>query len=127
MPREPRPPDPLSRLLGLDLVGRRPGYARLECEVRAEHCNAYGHAHGGLLFSLADTAMGVASNTHGPRAVGLAASIHLTRAARVGETLVAEATELSLGPRAASYEVQVRAGTRLLAAFTGTVYRQRDG
>lgn len=127
MPSSPRAPDPLSRLLGFDLVERRPGYARLEGAVRQEHCNAYGNAHGGFVFSLADTAMGVASNTHGPRAVALAASIHLTRPARVGETLMAEATELSLGPRAASYEVKVRAGPRLVAAFTGTVYRQGDG
>ena len=127
MPPEPRAPDPLSRLLGFDLVERRPGYARLEGAVRPEHCNAYGNAHGGFVFSLADTAMGVASNSHGPRAVALAASIHLTHPARVGETLVAEATELSLSPRAASYEVEVRAGARLVAAFTGTVYRQRDG
>jgi acyl-CoA thioesterase len=127
MPPESRAPDPLSRLLGFELVERRVGYARLEGSVRPEHCNAYGNAHGGFVFSLADTAMGVASNAHGPRAVALAASIHLTRPARVGETLVAEATELSRGARAASYEVEVRAGTRLVAAFTGTVYRQGDG
>jgi phenylacetic acid degradation protein PaaD len=122
-----RAPDPLSSLLGFSLVERRPGYARLEGAVRPEHCNAHGNAHGGFVFSLADTAMGVASNTHGPRAVALAASIHLTRPARVGETLVAEATELSLGPGAASYDVEVRAGRKLVATFTGTVYRQRDG
>jgi acyl-CoA thioesterase len=127
MPSELRAPDPLSRLLGFDLVERRPGYARLEGAVRPEHCNAHGNAHGGFVFSLADTAMGVASNTHGPRAVALAASIHLTRTARVGDTLVAEATELSLGPGSASYDVEVRTGSKLVATFTGTVYRQRDG
>jgi acyl-CoA thioesterase len=119
-----RAPDPLSRLLGFELVQRRPGYARLEGMVRDEHCNAHGNAHGGFVFSLADTAMGVASNSHGPRAVALVASIHLTRPARVGEHLVADATELSRGEDTASYEVAVSAGKRLVAAFTGTVYRQ---
>lgn len=124
MPSGSRAPDPLSSLLGFELVERRQGYARLEGTVRPEHCNAFGSAHGGFVFSLADTAMGVASNTRGPRAVALAASIHLTHPARVGELLVAEATELSLGSETASYEVAVRAGRRLVAAFTGTVYRQ---
>jgi phenylacetic acid degradation protein PaaD len=119
-----RAPDPLSALLGFELAERSPGYARLEGTVREEHCNAYGNAHGGFVFSLADTAMGVASNSHGPRAVALAASIHLTRPARVGEHLVADATELSRNEETASYEVAVRAGHRLVAAFTGTVYRQ---
>jgi acyl-CoA thioesterase len=117
-------PDPLSALLGFMLVERRPGYARLEGQVLPEHRNAHGSAHGGLVFALADTAMGVASNTHGPRAVALAASIHLTHPARVGEVLVAEATELSRDDATASYEVSVRAGDRLVATFTGTVYRQ---
>jgi acyl-CoA thioesterase len=117
-------PDPLSALLGFTLVERRPGYARLEGEIRPEHRNAYGTAHGGVVFSLADTAMGVASNSHGPRAVALAASIHLTHPARVGEFLVAEATELSRDASTASYEVSVRSGDRLVATFTGTVYRQ---
>jgi acyl-CoA thioesterase len=117
-------PDPLSALLGFELVERRPGYARLEGTVRSQHCNAHGNVHGGFVFSLADTAMGVASNSHGPRAVALAASIHLTRPARVGELLVAEATELSLDSGTASYDVAVRAAERLVAAFTGTVYRQ---
>jgi acyl-CoA thioesterase len=119
-----RAPDPLSALLGFELVERRPGYARLEGTVRSEHCNAHGNVHGGFVFSLADTAMGVASNSHGPRAVALAASIHLTRPARVGDLLVAEATELSLDSGTASYDVAVRAAERLVAAFTGTVYRQ---
>jgi acyl-CoA thioesterase len=117
-------PDPLSALLGFTLVERRPGYARLEGEVRPEHRNAYGSAHGGLVFALADAAMGVASNTHGPRGVALAASIHLTHPARVGERLVAEATELSRDDATASYEVSVLTGHRLVATFTGTVYRQ---
>jgi acyl-CoA thioesterase len=117
-------PDPLSALLGFTLEERRPGYARLRGEVRLDHRNAHGSAHGGVVFALADTAMGVASNTHGPRAVALAASIHLTHPARVGEVLVAEATELSLSAGTASYEVSIRARGRLVAAFTGTVYRQ---
>jgi phenylacetic acid degradation protein PaaD len=119
-----RAPDPLSHLLGFELVELRPGYARLEGTVRHEHCNAHGSVHGGFVFSLADTAMGVASNSHGPRAVALVASIHLTHAARVGERLVAQASELSRGEETASYEVTVHAGRRLVAAFTGTVYRQ---
>ena len=117
--------DPLSRLLGLELEASGPGRARLRATVRPEHCNMHGTAHGGFVFSLADTALAVASNSHGPVALALVASIHFTRAVRPGAQLVAEAREVSLTRSSAVYEVEVRLeGGDTVALFTGTVHRR---
>jgi acyl-CoA thioesterase len=121
------PRDALSRLLGFVLLEEGPGRARVQGEVRAEHCNVHGTAHGGFVFSLADEAFAVASNSHGPQAVALVASIHFTASVGAGDTLVAEAREISLGPRTATYEVTVTSTDRMVALFTGTVYRRAAG
>ncbi len=117
-------PDPLSTLLGFELQETSPGYARLKATVGPEHRNQQGSAHGGFVFALADTALAVAANSHGPEAVAISASIHYTRPARVGDVLVAEAEEISRSTRVASYRISVRAGTELVAAFMGTVSRR---
>jgi acyl-CoA thioesterase len=92
--------------------------------VRPEHSNFHGSAHGGFIFSLADTVFAVASNSHGPRAVAIAASLHFSRPAGPGETLVAEARESSLGRRTATYEVTIAREDEVIATFIGTVYRR---
>jgi acyl-CoA thioesterase len=123
-PRRADHPDQLSELLGFQLIEQGAGFARVRAEVSAEHTNQHGTAHGGFVFALADTAFSVASNSHGPMAVAVATSIHFTRAARPGDQLVAEAREVSLGPRAATYAVTVTRGQDPVALFTGTVHRR---
>lgn len=117
-------PDPLSTLLGFELLEQGPGFARVKGTVGPGHTNQHGSAHGGFVFALADTAFAVASNSHGPVAVAVATSIHFARAAMPGETLVAEATEDALGPRMATYSVTVRRGEEVVAVFSGTVRRR---
>ena len=117
-------PDRLSELLGFEAEVAPPGSARLRAEVRAEHLNQHGTVHGGFVFALADTALAVAANSHGPEAVAIAASIHYTRPARVGDVLIAEAEETSRSSRVASYRISVRCGKELVAAFMGTVSRR---
>ena len=119
-------PDPLSELLGFELLEEGPGRAVVRAEVGADHRNAHGGAHGGFVFALADAALAVASNSHGPKAVAIAASIHFTRAAEVGDVLTARAREISLGARTATYEIEVASEGRPVAFFTGTVHRQES-
>ena len=76
------------------------------------------------MFSLADTAFGIAANSRGPVAVAIATSIHFMRPVRQGDVLIAEAREVSLGRSTATYEVTVSAGGRAVALFTGTVHRR---
>ena len=119
-------PDPLSELLGFELLEEGPGRAVLRAAVRADHRNTHGSAHGGFVFALADAALAVASNNHGPKAVAIAASIHFTRAAEVGDVLTATANEVALGSRTATYEIEVASEGGPVALFTGTVYRKES-
>ncbi|HEX6208122.1 MAG TPA: hydroxyphenylacetyl-CoA thioesterase PaaI [Actinomycetota bacterium] len=117
--------DPLSRLLGLELLDEGPGRATVQGRVSEDHLNPHGMAHGGFIFSLADAALAVASNSHGPDAMAIAATIHFTRSANAGDVLTARAREVSLGGRTATYEIEVVSGEGTpVALFTGTVYRR---
>ncbi len=120
--------------LGLHAEVLAPGQARVWGTVRPEFLNSWGSAHGGFLYSVADAAFALASNSHGTLAVALAAHIEYVRASEVGATVEARAREghlgrrrareVHLGRRTAVYRVEVCSGAKLLALFTGTVYRK---
>jgi phenylacetic acid degradation protein PaaD len=115
--------DPFVRWLGVVLDGASPGEARVSMTVREEHMNFNGTCHGGVLFSLADTAFGLASNSHGRLAAAVDAHIGFTAPARVGDGLIATAREVSRSNRIGTYRVDVcRSDDSVVAAFTGTVY-----
>lgn len=114
----------MSRLLGFELLEDGPGRAVVGGRVSDDHLNVHDSAHGGLIFALADAALAVASNSHGPEAMAIAATIHFTKAAASGDELRAEAREVSLGGRTATYEIEVTSDGEPIALFTGTVYRR---
>lgn len=101
-----------------------PGQARVWGVIRPEFLNSWGSAHGGFLYSVADAAFALASNSHGTLAVALTAHMEYLQASQVGAAVEALATEVRLGRRTAVYQVEVRSGPVLLALFTGTVYRR---
>lgn len=119
---EPPSRESLARLLGFEIVEQGPGVASLRATVGPSHVNVHGTAHGGFVFALADEALALASNSHGPVALALSASIHFTRPAGEGDVLVAEAREVSLGRTTATYEVSVSSEGRTVALFTGMVH-----
>ena len=84
---------------GVEIEEAREGYARVRMRLRADMLNGHGIAHGGLVFSLADTAFAYACNSRNVRTVAAQASIVFLDAAREGETLVAEAQEVALAGR----------------------------
>ena len=95
--------------------------------VDARHLNFNGGGHGGALFALADSAFGLASNSHGPVASGIAAHITYQAAVGAGETLVARAVEVQRSRRIGVYRIDVvreeaGGGETAVASFTGTVY-----
>jgi len=110
--------------LGLQAEVPAPGQARVWGAIRPEFLNSWDSAHGGFLYSVADAAFALASNSHGTLAVALAAHIEYLRPGRAGATVEALATEIHLGRGTAVYRVEVRSGADLLALFTGTVYRR---
>jgi acyl-CoA thioesterase len=115
--------DPLVASLGIRFVEGGPGTATVAVTVSRSHLNFNGTCHGGLIFALADTAFGLASNSHGVIAAGIDAHITYQAAANLGDTLSATATEVSRSRKLAVYRVDVtRADGAMISSFTGTVY-----
>jgi phenylacetic acid degradation protein PaaD len=115
--------DPLARALGIDCTDAGPGRSVATLTVEARHLNFNGACHGGVIFALADTAFGLASNSHGMIAVGIDAHITYHVAAQRGDTLTATASEISRARRIGVYRIDVtRSDGALVSSFTGTVY-----
>ncbi|HEX4883600.1 MAG TPA: methylmalonyl Co-A mutase-associated GTPase MeaB [Casimicrobiaceae bacterium] len=117
--------DAFLRHCGFTLVDAGPGRADVAMTVRAEHLNFNGTCHGGAVFALADSAFGLASNSHGSVAAGIEAHVSFHLAAHAGDRLVARASEVSRTPRLATYRIEVLRGADRIASFTGTVYVTR--
>lgn len=116
--------DPYARRMGFELLDAGPGYARVAAALGPDGFNFAGFPHGGLLFSLADYAFSVASNSHGQVAVATSVSIQYLAAAEPGDRLVAEARETRATRRAGFYTMTVAtAAGRLLAQCLGVVQR----
>ncbi len=112
-----------ARTLGVRCVEGGAGQAVVQMTVGEEHLSFNGACHGGMLFTLADTAFGLASNSHGALAVGIDTHMTFHVAAMPGDLLTATAVEVSRSRRLAVYRVDVvRGDGALLGAFTGTVY-----
>lgn len=115
--------DKFARGLGIRCVDAGPGRAVVRMTVQEKHLNFNGTGHGGMLFTLADMAFGLASNSHGVVAAGIDAHITYHVAAQLGDVLTATATEVSRSRKLAVYRVELtREDDTLVASFTGTVY-----
>jgi phenylacetic acid degradation protein PaaD len=115
--------DPFVRSLGIKCIDGGPGRAAVRMRVKPAHLSFNGTCHGGVIFTLADTAFGLASNSHGKVAAGIDTHMTYQTAVKRGDVLTATASEVSRTRRIAVYRVDVaRADAMLVAAFTGTVY-----
>ena len=112
--------DRASDALGMKLIEVRPGYARMQMTVREDMVNLHGTTHGGLVFTLADSAFAYACNSHNKVAVASSCSIDFLRPAHLGETLTATAVEQALIGRSGVYYVRVENHKgELVALFRG--------
>jgi acyl-CoA thioesterase len=100
--------DEFSRWLGLEVTQLAPNAATVRMTVRPEMVNGFGVCHGGIAFSLADSALAFASNTHGRLTVSIENSIRYPAAIMPGDVLTASAVELSASRRLAYFDVTVR-------------------
>ena len=105
---------------GIVIEEARAGYARLAMQLREDMLNGHRIAHGGMIFALADTAFAYVCNGGNERTVAAQAGIVFLGSAEAGETLIAEAEELSRAGRSGVSRVAVRtADGRPVAEFTG--------
>jgi acyl-CoA thioesterase len=118
--------DHFARHLGVELLEYGGGKARARMKIGDHHLNSAGTVHGGAIFSLADAVFSIASNSHGTLALAINVSISFFKAVNSG-TLFAEAEEVSLNPRLATYLITVTdEASGKIALFQGTVYRKKD-
>ncbi len=116
--------DPMSQWLGIERIQDGPGVSVLRMVVRKEMLNGFAIAHGGISYSLADSALAFASNAHGVQAVSIETSIAHVAQAREGDVLTTRVEEKSLTKRTGLYHVDViNQEGKVIAFFKGTVYR----
>ncbi|WAX55982.1 hydroxyphenylacetyl-CoA thioesterase PaaI [Jatrophihabitans cynanchi] len=111
--------DAASRALGIEVIEQAEGRAVTRMSVRPDMVNGHDVAHGGMIFSLADTAFACACNSYGPVTVAAAAEIVFVAPARTGDVLTAEAVVRTRFGRSGVYDVTVRRGTDVIAEFRG--------
>lgn len=111
--------DDASSGLGMEIVEIGPGRATIAMTVRPDMVNGQRIAHGGFIFTLADSAFAFACNSHNDRAVAAQGNITFVRPGKLGDKLVAKAREISRSGRSGIYDVQVTAGDVVIAEFRG--------
>jgi acyl-CoA thioesterase len=111
--------DAASRSLGMEIVDVAPGRATLRMTVREDMVNGHAIGHGGLTFTLADSAFAFACNSYNHSTVAAACEIRFLAPTRLGDVLVAEAIERSRAGRDGIYDVTVRSQELVVAVFVG--------
>jgi acyl-CoA thioesterase len=111
--------DDASRRLGMELLEAGDGAARVRMTVADTMVNGHGIAHGGFVFTLADTAFACACNSHGPVTVAAGADVTFVTSAKEGDVLTAVATERTRFGRSGLYDVTVFRGDEVVAEFRG--------
>jgi acyl-CoA thioesterase len=111
--------DDASKGLGMELIEVKPGSATLSMTIQPQMVNGQRIAHGGFIFTLADSAFAFACNTHNERAVAAQGSISFIRPGKLGDRLVATAREISRSGRSGIYDVRVTVDDTVIAEFRG--------
>lgn len=119
--------DDFSQWLGIEVLEVSPGNAKLQMTVREEMTNGFKIAHGGITYSLADSALAFASNGYGKQAVSIETSISHTRPVAIHDILTAVAIEKNKTKRTGIYEVIVsNQDGKVVALFKGTVFYREE-
>jgi acyl-CoA thioesterase len=111
--------DDASKGLGMEIVEIGPGFATLAMTVRPDMVNGQRIAHGGFIFTLADSAFAFACNSRNDRVVAAQGQITFIKPGKLGDRLVATAREVTRGGRSGIYDVRVTAGDTVIAEFRG--------
>ena len=111
--------DDASSTLGMEILDVKSGEATLAMTIQPHMVNGQRIAHGGFIFTLADSAFAFACNTHNERVVAAHCQITFVRPGKLGDRLVAVAREVSRKGRSGIYDVRVTADDEVIAEFRG--------
>lgn len=116
--------DPFSQWLGIERMEEKPGSVVLQMTVREEMLNGFGIAHGGITYSLADSALAFSANGHGIHSVSIETAISHTKPVKKGDTLRTKVTEENLTSKIGIYSIYIlNQRDEKVALFKGTVFR----
>lgn len=116
--------DLFSQWLGISVIEVREGYSKIKMTVRSEMINGFGIVHGGVAFSLGDSAFAFACNNRNNLSVALDTSINFTKPVHVGDELIAEAKEIHNGKSTGLYHITItNQRDHVVAMFKGTCFR----
>ncbi|HEY5367858.1 MAG TPA: hydroxyphenylacetyl-CoA thioesterase PaaI [Hanamia sp.] len=116
--------DLFSKWLGIELIEIAEGYSKIKMTIRNEMVNGFGIVHGGVTFSLADSAFAFACNNRNNLSVALDTSINFIKPVYVGDTLIAEAKEIHNGKSTGLYQISIiNQHNNTVALFKGTCFR----
>jgi|SRR6185437_3923811 len=116
--------DWFSQWLGIERVKVEPGHCILRMKIRKEMLNGFAIAHGGITYSLADSALAFASNSHGRKSVSVETSISHIVSLKEGDIITAEAEEINVSNKIGIYHINItNQDGQKVALFKGTVYR----
>jgi len=111
--------DGASQGLGMQILEVKAGHAVLAMTIQPHMVNGHGIAHGGFIFTLADSAFAFACNSHNQRTVAAQCNISFIRPGKLGDTLVAAAREISRSGRSGIYDVRVTVNDTVVAELRG--------
>src|SRR5690348_12300066 len=116
--------DLFSQWLGIEVLEVSEGYSKIKMTVRKEMINGFGIVHGGIAFSLSDSAFAFACNNRNNLSVALDTSINFIKPVHVGDELTAEAVEQHNGRSTGLYYISItNQKGHVVALFKGTCYR----
>ena len=115
--------DAFSQWMGIEILESEIGHVKIAMTIRKDMLNSMNYAHGGVSYTLADTAFGFTSNTHGKYAVSIESSINHIEALEEGDHLIAECVIEKVNNKLGFNVVEVKRGDELVALFKGVVYR----
>ena len=116
--------DAFSKWLGIEIIDLSEGCCKLKMTVRDEMTNGFNIAHGGISYSLADSALAFAANSYGTQSLSVETSISHTKKVMSGDTLTALTKEVSKDEKTAHYNINITNQNNIeIAHFKGKVYR----
>ena len=119
--------DPFSQWMGVEIEDVKEGFCKVSCTVRDEMLNGFEVTHGGILFSLADTALAFSAATYGRVALALDNSISFTKKSTTGSRLIASSKCINITHKTGVFECRVtNSSDELLAIMKATVYRTSE-
>jgi acyl-CoA thioesterase len=119
--------DAFSLWMGIEVISTEEGFCELSATVKKDMLNGFAILHGGISYSLSDSALAFASNSYGNKCVSIETSISHVRPAKIGDILTAKCTELHRGKTIGIYEVIItNQDQKKISLFKGTVHINQD-